>query len=141
MFLTILVFVLVLGVLIFVHELGHFLSAKRVGLTVEEFGFGFPPRLFGIKRGGTIYSINWIPFGGFVKILGEGGEEADKKESFASRRIHVRAIVVAAGVIMNFVLALFLLWIVNMAGTATAVDEETKITPHSPSPHPAGGGP
>ncbi len=129
MILTILVFVLVLGALIFVHEFGHFITAKRAGLTVEEFGFGFPPRLFGVKRGGTIYSINWIPFGGFVKILGEGGEDSDKKESFASRPIGVRAIVIAAGVIMNFILAFVLLWIVNMAGTTTAIDEETTLPP------------
>lgn len=124
---TIIVFVLVLGVLIFVHEFGHFITAKRAGLTVEEFGFGFPPRLFGIKRGGTMYSINWIPFGGFVKILGEGGEDEDKRESFASRRVAIRALVIAAGVIMNFLLAFVLLWIVNMAGTATAIDEQTTL--------------
>ena len=61
----------VLAFLIFVHELGHFLTAKWFGIKVLEFGFGFPPRLFGIRRGETIYSINWIPLGGFVRMLGE----------------------------------------------------------------------
>ena len=69
--LTWIIFIIVIGVLIFVHEFGHFIFAKRAGMRVDEFGFGFPPRLWGIKKGETIYSINLIPFGGFVKILGE----------------------------------------------------------------------
>ena len=60
----------VLGVLVLVHELGHFIVARRSGMKVEEFGFGFPPKLFGIKRGEKVYSIKLIPFGGFVKIFG-----------------------------------------------------------------------
>lgn len=71
---TILVFVLVLGLLVFVHEFGHFIMAKVFGMGVEEFGFGFPPRIAGFKKGGTLYSINWIPIGGFVKITGENGQ-------------------------------------------------------------------
>ena len=67
---TFLIFMAVLGVLVLVHELGHFIVARRSGMKVEEFGFGFPPKLFGIKRGETVYSINLIPFGGFVKIFG-----------------------------------------------------------------------
>ena len=77
---AIFIFIFILGLLIFVHELGHFVMAKRAGMKVEEFGFGFPPRMFGIKRGETIYSINWIPLGGFVKIVGEdGGPNADSR--------------------------------------------------------------
>jgi len=71
MLLTIIVFILILGLLIFSHELGHFISAKKAGMKVEEFGFGFPPRLFGIKKGETLYSINLFPIGGFVRIFGE----------------------------------------------------------------------
>jgi len=71
--LAILVFILILGLLVFVHELGHFIMAKRAGMNVQEFGFGFPPRLFGFRRGETTYSVNWIPLGGFVKITGEDG--------------------------------------------------------------------
>ncbi|MBU0671276.1 site-2 protease family protein [Patescibacteria group bacterium] len=70
---TILIFIFVLGLLVFVHELGHFTMAKAFGMGVDEFGFGFPPRIAGIKKGGTLYSINWIPLGGFVKIHGENG--------------------------------------------------------------------
>ena len=70
----------VLGFLILIHELGHFLTAKWFGITVKEFGFGFPPRMFGVrfKPYGTIYSFNWIPLGGFVRMVGEHGEEIEK---------------------------------------------------------------
>lgn len=107
--LTVLIFIIILGVLIFVHEFGHFIMAKRAGMKVEEFGFGFPPRIFGVKRGETIYSINWIPFGGFVKIYGELGEARDNPRSFTSKPISKRAKVAVAGVVMNFLLAVVLL--------------------------------
>ena len=68
---TIVAFIVVLSLLVLIHELGHFIMAKRFGVKVEEFGFGFPPRLFGIKRGETLYSINALPVGGFVKLYGE----------------------------------------------------------------------
>src|SRR3990167_3381809 len=81
---TIVFFVLILGLLVFVHELGHFVMAKRAGMKVEEFGFGFPPRMFGFTRGETVYSVNWIPLGGFVKIMGEDGENPDP-QSFSNK--------------------------------------------------------
>jgi regulator of sigma E protease len=109
MLFTIIVFLLILSLLIFVHELGHFVMARRVGAKVEEFGFGYPPRIFGIRRGETIYSLNWIPIGGFVKILGEDGEERDNPRSLNSKSIWQRAQVFSAGVIMNFILAATLL--------------------------------
>lgn len=103
----------VFGLLVFVHELGHFATAKWSGIRVEEFGFGFPPRIFGIKRGETIYSINWIPLGGFVRMPGENGELTDDAgnydpRSFAAKPAWRRAIVLVAGVTMNFLLALLL---------------------------------
>ena len=103
----------VFGLLVFVHEFGHFATAKWSGIRVEEFGFGFPPRLFGIKRGETIYSINWIPLGGFVRMPGENGEMTDEagnfdSGSFASKPAWRRALVLVAGVTMNFLLALVL---------------------------------
>lgn len=112
MLLTVIVFLLILSVLVLVHELGHFLAAKKFGIYVEEFGFGLPPRLIGKKIGETIYSINWLPFGGFVKLYGEEGEDAKAKKSikkdraFYTRPVWQRVIVIAAGVAMNFVLAL-----------------------------------
>src|SRR3989344_1907794 len=117
MLLTILVFIIILSVLVLVHELGHFLVAKKLGIKVEEFGFGFPPRVWGKKIGETIYSINWLPIGGFVKLYGEdeaGGGSlklkdptekiADLKRAFFARPVRQRAIVVVAGVVMNALL-------------------------------------
>jgi len=109
--LTILIFIIVLGVIVFVHEFGHFIAAKRAGVRVDEFGFGFPPRIFGVRRGETTYSVNLIPLGGFVKLHGEGGEGRDDPRSFAAKPAWVRAIILLAGVGMNVVLAAFLLTI------------------------------
>ena len=101
---TWLLIVPVLAFLVFVHELGHFLTAKRFGIKVLEFGFGFPPRLFGIRYGETIYSINAIPLGGFVRMLGE--EDPTDPRSFARQSVLKRAIVLCAGSFMNFVIPL-----------------------------------
>ncbi|MBI4117131.1 MAG: RIP metalloprotease RseP [Parcubacteria group bacterium] len=114
--LTAIIFIIVLGVLVLVHEAGHFYVAKKAGMKVEEFGFGFPPRLFGIKRGETVYSINLIPFGGFVKIYGEDGEDRGNSRSFASKPAGRRAQVIVAGVLMNFLLAAVLLGFGNFLG-------------------------
>ena len=114
--LTVIIFIVVLSVLVFVHELGHFWVAKRFGMRVEEFGFGFPPRIFGVKRGETIYSINWIPFGGFVRIFGEDGSQASDPKSFAAARPGSRSKVIVAGVAMNILLALVLLIVGNIIG-------------------------
>lgn len=124
--LTALIFFIVLGVLIFVHEFGHFIFAKKAGMKVEEFGFGFPPRLWGVKKGGTIYSINWIPFGGFVKILGEEGEHRSDPHSFSAKPFGAKIKVVVAGVFMNFMLAVVLLMVVNFLGLRIGIiDEQT----------------
>ena len=113
---TFLIFIAVIGVLVLVHEWGHFVMARRAGMKVEEFGFGFPPRLFGIKKGETIYSINAIPFGGFVKILGEDGDSRDNPRSFGAKSISARLKVVVAGVVMNFLFAVLLLILGNFFG-------------------------
>lgn len=119
MLLTIVTFILILSVLVLIHELGHYLTAKKLGVKVEEFGFGFPPRIWGKKIGETIYSINLLPIGGFVKLYGEddagGGkvgtldEKAfkgkDKNRAFFARPVWQRFVIVFAGVFMNFVLA------------------------------------
>lgn len=125
---TIIIFVAVLSLLVFVHELGHFLTAKRAGIRVDEFGFGFPPRMIGVRKGNTIYSINWIPLGGFVKIKGETGESSRDKDSFANKPAHVRALVLCAGVIMNVLLAWVLLSAGYLIGMPQVVED---LSPHA----------
>ena len=120
---TIIIFVGVLSLLVFVHEFGHFIAARRAGVRVDEFGFGFPPRLFGVKRGDTIYSINWIPLGGFVQIKGEAGEDKNQPDSFAGKKIWVRSAIISAGVAMNFVLAAFLLSVGYGVGVPQVLDD------------------
>jgi regulator of sigma E protease len=130
MFLTIVVFILILGLIIFVHELGHFVLAKRAGIKVEEFGFGFPPRIFSVKRGETIYSLNLLPLGGFVKIYGEDGKkknDADTGRAFYNKPIGTRAKILVAGVGMNFLLAAFLLGIGHWIGLPGVVDDEVVV--------------
>lgn len=108
MFVSILVFILVLSVLILVHEFGHFWVARKCGIKVEEFGFGLPPKIWGKKVGETIYSINALPFGGFVRLHGEQeeGENTNFSRSFLHKSKIKRTLVVVAGVVMNFVLAI-----------------------------------
>jgi len=109
--------------LVLIHEAGHYFVAKYFGIKVEEFGFGFPPKAFSIKRGETVYSINWLPIGGFVKLYGEdeaGGGSVklkpnervkDEKRAFYARPVWQRAAVVLAGVIMNAVLAIVIFYV------------------------------
>src|SRR5512133_2268267 len=118
---TIIIFLLILGVIVFAHELGHFTMAKLFGVKVEEFGLGFPPRIIGKKNGETEYTVNWIPLGGFVKIAGEDGENRDDPRSFGAKPIWQRAIILSAGVLMNFILAVVLFSAVFMSGFPTDV--------------------
>lgn len=104
--LTIIAFLGVLFILVLAHELGHFGTAKAFGVKVEEFGIGFPPRLLSIIRGGTRYSINALPLGGFVKMAGE--EDPNIPGSLASKSIFARLVVLGSGSLMNFLLPLIL---------------------------------
>jgi regulator of sigma E protease len=139
---TVLIFILILGLLVFVHELGHFVVARRNGVRAEEFGFGFPPRIFGIyknekgkrkifwgskevKSSDTIYSANWIPLGGFVKIRGEDGEEKNNPESFAAKGSFARVRILAAGVLMNLFLAMVLFSFSFYLGVPQLAEEVT----------------
>ncbi|MBI2172473.1 MAG: site-2 protease family protein [Chloroflexi bacterium] len=99
-------FIVLLALLILVHEAGHFLVAKAAGVKVLEFGMGFPPRLWGVRKGETLYSFNAIPLGGFVKMVGE--EDPTEPRSLASKSILVRFLVIGAGPLMNGVTALLL---------------------------------
>ncbi len=119
--------ILIISILIFVHELGHFLAARRSGMAVEEFGLGIPPRLWGKKIGPTIYSINLIPFGGFVRIKGESdGEGAKDKDSFAGKPAWKRLIVVLAGVLMNFLFGFLIFWSLFASGTEIVINESNQ---------------
>jgi len=138
MIITILVFLIILSILVLIHELGHFLVAKKLGIKVEEFGFGFPPRALSFKKGETIYSINWLPIGGFVKLYGEdeagGGKpvlsskykvasikndrilntkykihNTNLKRAFFARSVWQRSLVIVAGVAMNFLLSVVII--------------------------------
>ena len=140
--LTIIIFGLIIGLLIFVHELGHFLVARRNGIKADEFGFGFPPRALGIfynestkkwelvwggrhiESANTVYSLNWLPLGGFVKIKGEDGGSAEEPDSFGAKTAWTRIKVLLAGVTMNFLLAWFVLTLALIIGTPQAVDRE-----------------
>ena len=118
-------FFVALAVLILSHEFGHFLFAKLAKMKVEEFGFGFPPRLLKKKKGDTVYSLNLIPFGGFVKITGE--DTNDKSSgSFSSKPLYWRAFVLAAGVFFNLVLAWLLLSVVLFIGAPAPVDDSAE---------------
>lgn len=136
---TVLSFIIVLGILVFVHELGHFATAKWAGIKVEEFGIGFPPRALTVMtRGETAYTLNWLPLGGFVRMVGENGEEANDARSFASKSATWRAIVLVAGSFMNLVLpvVLFAGLAATMgvaAGDYTNRVEVTDISPGSPA--------
>lgn len=153
---TIILFLVVLSLLVFVHEWGHFIAAKKFGMKVYEFGFGFPPRAIGIYKdpktkkwvlvkksktqdlhdtvgGGdregsdeypaTVYSLNWLPLGGFVKIKGENGEAAQSPDSFGYHKAWKKTVVLVAGVTMNFLLAALLLGIGFMTGLPTDITE------------------
>jgi len=137
MLLTIITFFIVLSLLVFVHEFGHFLAAKKAGVKVEEFGFGYPPRLWGKKIGGTVYSLNWLFFGGFVKLYGEEmSEKKEGKNAFWAKSKKSRALVIVAGVLANFVLAIgFFAIVYSVSGIPTKTDKVRilGIVPNSPA--------
>jgi len=127
-------FILTLGVLVLVHELGHFLAAKLFKMRVERFSIGFPPRAFGKQIGETDYCVSWIPIGGYVKIAGMIDESFDTEFlakppepwEFRSKPIWQRIIVISAGVIMNILLAVMIFWAINYV-QGSVVRETTTI--------------
>ncbi len=138
MIITIIIFIVILSLLVFVHEAGHFIFAKRSGMGVHEFGFGFPPRVVGIQKqegkwrivwgkkavdpDSTVYSINAIPLGGFVKIMGEDNDEASDSRSFTNKSFFARFGTLFAGVGMNIITAWIILSIGFMVGLPIAVN-------------------
>lgn len=161
---TIIIFAIILGLLVLVHELGHFLAAKKAGVHVEEFGFGYPPRALKIgRKWGTLFSLNWIPFGGFVKIFGENYESGGHQESFSSESPRVssstevdearlssenfpggrknftevskkwQATILAGGVVFNILFAWFLFSLGFMIGLPTPVENSFGSEVRDPS--------
>ncbi len=124
-------FIVVVGVIILVHELGHFLAARAVGIRVDRFSIGFGPKLVSFQRGETEYRVSWLPLGGYVKMAGMIDESFDSSESFDPSDPHLfmnkngwqKVLVICAGVIMNIVLAGFVLWLVfGVRGVPTLPD-------------------
>ncbi|MBT7754764.1 MAG: PDZ domain-containing protein, partial [Candidatus Magasanikbacteria bacterium] len=164
---TILLFLIILSVLVFVHEFGHFITARLSGMKVYEFALGFPPRAFGVykdpKTGkwkwirgkgksnlkktvagheqeeefpDTLYTFNWLPLGGFVRIKGENGEFENEKDSFGYQKTWKKLVVLSAGVIMNFLLAGVLLGIgliIGLPSDVTNLDDKHAIIVEAPS--------
>ncbi|PLX27436.1 RIP metalloprotease RseP [Candidatus Parcubacteria bacterium] len=140
MFITIITFILVLSLLVFVHELGHFWVARKFGLKPKEFGFGFPPRAFGYYKNtegkwkkvigtkdpedasDTIYSINWLPLGGFVN-LEEDEDKGDDPNHFSNKPIYQRTLILIAGVSMNIILAAVLISVGYMIGLPQTISD------------------
>ena len=148
MLVTILIFIVILGILVFVHEFGHFIVAKKTGMVVEEFGFGLFVRAIGIQklpegwkiiwgnkspqnRDHTVYSLSWFPVGGFVRIMGENNEDAHNPQSFVNKGFWARFFTLIAGVLMNVVLAWVLLSIGFGIGIPTAIQSASELPPQA----------
>lgn len=139
---TLVLVIIVVSLLILVHEWGHFYAARKLGVRVEEFGFGFPPRLLSFVKNGVKYSFNLLPLGGYVKIFGEQGEGEGDKKSFISKPIYHRFVILAAGVFMNILAAWFFFSASSLVGIPQLGDEEefhgipvsiVAISPNSPA--------
>lgn len=150
---NILIFLIILVLLVLVHEFGHFIVAKKAGVRVDEFGIGFPPRIWGKKFGETLYSINILPFGGFVKIFGENAESLETPQgltenssrSLAHKNRAIQAAVLAAGVTMNVLFAWLIISVGLMFGLPSAIEGNnvknitnarvviTNVMPNSPA--------
>ncbi len=138
---TIVAFIIVFGVLVFIHEFGHFFTAKLVGVRVEVFSLGFGQRLFGFKKGETDYRVCLIPLGGYVKLLGEGMFDKNRElapDDFMAKNRFQRFLILVMGSIMNIILAIVLVAIINMAGVTVPEYQEQPpvigyIDPGSPA--------
>ena len=124
---SVLIFIGILLVLIVGHEFGHLIAAKLSKMKVPEFGIGFPPRIWGGHFGGTEYTINALPFGGFVRIVGEDGQNGDDPQAFSRRPKILQAVTLMAGPGMNIVLAFFAFFFAFMIGVPAATDTSRQL--------------
>lgn len=132
MILTIIIVLFSLVLLTALHELGHFLLARKFGVKVEEFGIGYPPRLFGKKIGQTIYSLNLLPFGAFIRILGDE-ETNNSQESFTQKSLWQRALILVGGVVSFWLIAAIIFTIIiGVGGIPTAVDDDYAVVGQTP---------
>ncbi len=149
---SVIIFIIILALLIIVHEYGHFIVAKKGGIRVDEFGLGYPPKAKTLFRhNGTNFTLNWLPFGGFVKIFGENPDDeslkgADKDRAFISKPRWLQALVLFAGPFMNFLFAWIIILVSLWVGLPTGIDEKmdtrfvseqttiiTQVLPNSPA--------
>lgn len=111
--LAIVLFIVILGGLVLIHELGHFVTARLLKVRVLEFGIGFPPRAKVLRtKGETLWTLNWLPIGGFVRMDGEDGDAADDPRSFSAKSLRVRLAILVSGVVMNIVLAFAIFFVI-----------------------------
>ncbi len=131
---TIVLFIFILGSLVIIHELGHFVTARLARVKVLEFGIGFPPRAKVLaNKGETLYTLNWLPIGGFVKLEGEDGNDTDDPRSFASQRYLTKMVILVAGVAMNVLLAFAIFTGIALIGDPTIGFKVGAVQPDSPA--------
>ena len=131
---TVVLFFAVLGILVIVHEVGHFVTARLANVRVLEFGVGFPPRAKVLRsHGETLYTLNWLPIGGFVKLEGEDGDDANDPRSFSSQRLLTRLWILVAGVLMNVVLAFLIFTAIAWLATPMVGSRVEGVSPNSPA--------
>jgi len=131
--LAIVLFIVVLGGIVVMHELGHYLTARAFDVRVLEFGFGFPPRAKVLRsKGETLLTLNWLPIGGFVRMDGEDGDESDER-SFSAKPLRVRLAILVAGVVMNVVLAFVIFFVIAWLATPTVGTRIDTVEAGSPA--------
>jgi regulator of sigma E protease len=131
---TVVLFLVILGGLVLIHELGHFITARLARIRVLEFGIGFPPRAKVLRSSGeTLYTLNWLPIGGFVKLEGEDGDDTDDPRSFANAPLPIRLIILAAGVLMNLVAAFLIFFFIAWLATPLVGLKVPIVEPNSPA--------
>jgi membrane-associated protease RseP (regulator of RpoE activity) len=131
---TLVLFVVVLGSLVLIHELGHFITARLAGIRVLEFGIGFPPRAKVLRSSGeTLYTLNWLPIGGFVKLEGEDGDDTSDPRSFSNASLPKRVVILLAGVAMNLFLAFAIFTLIAWLATPYLGLRFAAVQPGSPA--------
>jgi regulator of sigma E protease len=131
---AIVLFIVVLGGIVLIHELGHYLTAKALNVRVLEFGIGFPPRARVLRsKGETLWTLNWLPIGGFVRLEGEDGDAADDPRSFAAKPLRAKLAILVAGVVMNIVLAFAIFFLIALLATPAFGVKIGIIEPGSPA--------